>query len=134
MAYFDASTICDDYEDILKQTLVFQHIRIVGGDACIEQIGKLLSSLRGALHARVWHPGSVVVAHRGNPYGTHEIVHEVIWNNLNKCLTNSYNLFFRKRYEMALDHVYYALELFIGYIDKFEIQVSMVESLRHSRQ
>jgi hypothetical protein len=133
MAYFDASAICDTYEDILKQTLVFQHIRIVAGDACIEEIGKELVFLRTMLHARVWHPGSEACLASGNPYGTHQIVHEVIWKNLNECLTNSYNLFFRKRYERALDLVYYALELFIGYIDKFEIPVSVVEPLSGSR-
>ena len=58
MAYFDGSTICDVYEKILKQTLVFQHIRIVDGDVCIEEIGKGLVSLRQALHTRVLHSGS----------------------------------------------------------------------------
>ena len=64
-----------------------------------------------------------------NPYGTRRMTHDVIWDNLNKCMNNSYNSFLGKWYSDALDCVYYALGLFIGYIDKFEIQVSMVKPL-----
>ena len=132
MAYFDDSVACDIYEDILKQTLLFQHIRTVSGDACIEQIGKGLVSLRNGLHARVWHPGLDACLVDGNPYGTHEMAHDIIWKDLNECLNNSYNSFLGKQYSRALDCVCYALDLFIGYIDNFEISVSMVEPHRKS--
>jgi hypothetical protein len=122
-------TIYDVYEDILKQTLLFQHIRVVSGDACIERIGKGLDSLRNGLQAYVWHPGIDVCLINGNPYRAHEMAHSVIWKNLNECLNNSYNLFLSKQYSRALDCVCYAFDLFVQYIDKYDIQVSMVKPL-----